>query len=104
MIIDRDERTHGIAVQLSMLWNSTSRPALICSSFEQLSVLYVSTIPGRECISPCECHKQLNMGSPNVGLRARLAMPVLNDIEVMSRIAVPVVSDPVPAVVGTVIW
>jgi hypothetical protein len=38
---------------------------------------------------------------PSMGLRARLAIPVLNDIEVMSRIAVPVVSDPVPAVVGT---
>jgi hypothetical protein len=38
---------------------------------------------------------------PNVGFMARLAMPVLNDREVMSKIAVPVVSDPVPAVVGT---
>lgn len=32
---------------------------------------------------------------------ARCAMPVLKDREVISRIAVPVVSDPVPAVVGT---
>ena len=38
---------------------------------------------------------------PRVGLRARLAIPVLKDIEVMSRIAAPVVSEPVPAVVGT---
>ena len=39
---------------------------------------------------------------PNTGFIARLAMPVLKDIEVISRIAVPVVSEPVPAVVGTV--
>ncbi len=39
---------------------------------------------------------------PSIGFIARLAIPVLKDIEVMSRIAVPVVSDPVPAVVGTV--
>ena len=38
---------------------------------------------------------------PRVGFKARLAMPVLKDLEVMSRIAVPVVSEPVPAVVGT---
>ena len=38
---------------------------------------------------------------PRVGFIARLAMPVLKDREVISRIAVPVVSDPVPAVVGT---
>jgi hypothetical protein len=30
-------------------------------------------------------------------------MPVLNEREVISRIAVPVVSEPVPAVVGTAI-
>ena len=39
---------------------------------------------------------------PSIGFKARLAIPVLKDIEVMSRIAVPLVSDPVPAVVGTV--
>ena len=39
---------------------------------------------------------------PSIGFKARLAIPVLKAIEVMSRIAVPVVSDPVPAVVGTV--
>lgn len=38
---------------------------------------------------------------PNVGLRERDAIPVLNDLDVMSSIAVPVVSEPVPAVVGT---
>ena len=38
---------------------------------------------------------------PSMGFIARLAIPVLNAIEVISRIAVPVVSDPVPAVVGT---
>ncbi len=40
---------------------------------------------------------------PNTGFIARLAMPVLNEREVISRIAVPVVSEPVPAVVGTAI-
>lgn len=39
---------------------------------------------------------------PIIGLRAREEIPVLNDLDVMSRIAAPVVSDPVPAVVGTV--
>lgn len=38
---------------------------------------------------------------PSIGFIARFAIPVLNDMDVMSRIAVPVVSDPVPAVVGT---
>ena len=38
---------------------------------------------------------------PKVGFMARLAIPVLNDRDVISKIAVPVVSDPVPAVVGT---
>lgn len=38
---------------------------------------------------------------PSMGFIARLAIPVLNDIDVMSRMAVPVVSEPVPAVVGT---
>ena len=47
-----------------------------------VSVLYVSTIP-------------------SVGLRARFAMPVLKDLLVISSMAVPVVSEPVPAVVGT---
>ena len=38
---------------------------------------------------------------PIVGLRARWAMPVLAFLATRSKIAVPVVSDPVPAVVGT---
>ena len=38
---------------------------------------------------------------PSIGFIARLAMPVLKFWEVISRIAVPVVSEPVPAVVGT---
>ena len=38
---------------------------------------------------------------PSVGFKARDAMPVLKDRDVISRIAVPVVSEPVPAVVGT---
>ena len=38
---------------------------------------------------------------PSMGFKARLAIPVLKAIEVMSRMAVPVVSEPVPAVVGT---
>lgn len=38
---------------------------------------------------------------PKTGFIARLAIPVLKEREVMSRIDVPVVSDPVPAVVGT---
>lgn len=54
----------------------------MCTAVGQESVLRVSTIP-------------------RVGFIARLAIPVLNDLDVMSRIAVPVVSDPVPAVVGT---
>ena len=39
--------------------------------------------------------------TPNTGLRARLAIPVLKAREVTSKIAAPVVSEPVPAVVGT---
>jgi hypothetical protein len=38
---------------------------------------------------------------PSRGFNARLAIPVLKDREVISKIAVPVVSEPVPAVVGT---
>ncbi len=40
---------------------------------------------------------------PKTGFIARLAIPVLNERDVISRIAVPLVSDPVPAVVGTAI-
>lgn len=38
---------------------------------------------------------------PSKGRRARLAMPVFADVAEWSKMAVPVVSDPVPAVVGT---
>ena len=37
---------------------------------------------------------------PSIGFMARFAIPVLKFMEVMSRMAVPVVSEPVPAVVG----
>lgn len=40
---------------------------------------------------------------PRTGFKARLAIPVLKFMDVMSRMAVPVVSEPVPAVVGTAI-
>lgn len=40
---------------------------------------------------------------PSTGFIARLAIPVLNEREGISRIAVPVVSEPVPAVVGIAI-
>lgn len=39
---------------------------------------------------------------PRTGFIARLAIPVLKFLEAMSKIAVPVVSEPVPAVVGTI--
>lgn len=38
---------------------------------------------------------------PSVGLRFRCAIPVLARLDTRSNIAVPVVSLPVPAVVGT---
>ena len=45
------------------------------------------------------------MGSqiPRVGFRFRWAIPVFDFLSTRSKIAVPVVSDPVPAVVGTAI-
>lgn len=67
---------------LSSAWKSTSRPAEMATCLGQVLVLFVSTIP-------------------SVGLSERCAIAVLNDLEGMSRTAVPVVSDPVPAVVGT---
>jgi hypothetical protein len=54
----------------------------MCTAVGQLSVLAVST-------------------TPKTGLSARFAMPVLKAREVTSKMAAPVVSDPVPAVVGT---
>lgn len=56
----------------------------MCTCVGHVSVFIVSTIP-------------------STGFIARLAIPVLKDLDVMSKIAVPVVSEPVPAVVGTVI-
>jgi len=40
---------------------------------------------------------------PRTGFMARFAIPVLKERDVISRIAVPVVSEPVPAVVGIAI-
>ena len=59
---------------------TTSNPALICTAFGHESVFIGSTMPSS-------------------GLNALLAMPVLKLRDGMSRIAVPVVSEPVPAVV-----
>jgi hypothetical protein len=70
---------------LSNEWKSTSRPAAIWTSLGQPSVLLVSTIP-------------------SVGFKALEAIPVLNDREGISRIAVPVVSDPVPFVISFDSW
>jgi len=55
----------------------------MCTAVGHVSVFRVSTIP-------------------RTGFISRLAIPVLKFLEVMSKIAVPVVSEPVPAVVGTV--
>lgn len=53
----------------------------------------------------CTCVGQLSVfavsTTPKTGLRARFAIPVLNAREVTSKMAAPVVSEPVPAVVGT---
>lgn len=76
-----DERTRMSAESASKEL-TTSSPALICTAVGHESVLSVSTIP-------------------SVGLNARFAMPVLNLRLGMSTMAVPVVSLPVPAVVGT---
>lgn len=45
----------------------------------------------------CECIRSGN----SIAVGSKVYAPVLNDREGISRIAVPVVSDPVPAVVGT---
>jgi len=55
----------------------------MCTAVGHVSVFSVSTIP-------------------RIGFIARFAIPVLKFLEVISNIAVPVVSDPVPAVVGTI--
>lgn len=54
-----------------------------------------------ECGVALEIIKRTTM--PRTGFIARLAIPVLKDLEVISRMEVPVVSEPVPAVVGTAI-
>jgi hypothetical protein len=59
---------------------TTSKPALICTALGHESVFIGSTMP-------------------RSGRNALLAMPVLKLRDGMSRIAVPVVSEPVPAVV-----
>jgi len=87
-----------------MLWNKTSRPALICMAVGHDSVLSVSydhkfQFRGVHGIFRGE----INTTIPRTGFNARLAIPVLKDREVMSRMAVPVVSEPVPAVVGIAI-
>ena len=52
--------------------------------------------------SPREQERVFSVSTiPSMGFIARFAIPVLNAIDVMSKIAVPVVSEPVPAVVGT---
>ena len=71
----------GIAVHDSRLWQRTSRPELECTADGMVRVLSGSQMP-------------------RVGLRARCAMPVLAFLLTRSKMAVPVVSDPVPAVVG----
>ena len=59
---------------------TTSKPVLICTALGHESVFIGSTIPSS-------------------GRNALLAIPVLKLREGMSRMAVPVVSEPVPAVV-----
>ena len=71
-----------MAVQDSRLWQSTSRPDEACTAEGIVRVFRGSQMP-------------------IVGLRARWAMPVFAFFATRSKIAVPVVSDPVPAVVGT---
>lgn len=73
---------YGIAVQDSREWQRTSRPEAACTAEGMVRVLSGSQIP-------------------RVGFRFRWAIPVLAFLETRSKIAVPVVSEPVPAVVGT---
>lgn len=73
---------YGMAVQLSSEWHSTSNPELAFTAAGMVRVLSGSQMP-------------------IVGFRLRWAMPVLARLETRSKIAVPVVSEPVPAVVGT---
>ena len=71
-----------MAVQDSRLWQRTSRPDDACTAEGIVRVFRGSQIP-------------------KVGFKVRCAMPVFAFLATRSNIAVPVVSDPVPAVVGT---
>ena len=73
-----------MAVHDSREWQSTSRPEDACTAEGIVRVLIGST-------------------TPSVGRNARCAIPVLAFWETRSNMAEPVVSDPVPAVVGTAI-
>lgn len=72
----------GMAVQDSSEWQSTSRPEAALTAAGIVLVLRGSQIP-------------------SVGLRFRWATPVFARLDTRSKMAVPVVSLPVPAVVGT---
>jgi hypothetical protein len=71
-------------VKLSSAWYIVSRPDDKWTLRGHVSVFRLSTIP-------------------SIGLSAREAMPVLKRSEGMSTMADPVVSEPVPAVVGIAI-
>ncbi|KAF7174493.1 hypothetical protein CNMCM6106_008935 [Aspergillus hiratsukae] len=71
-----------MAVQDSSEWQRTSRPEEAWTAEGMVRVLSGSQMP-------------------RVGLRLRCAMPVLAFLDTRSKMAVPVVSEPVPAVVGT---
>lgn len=75
---------YGIAVHDSSAWHKTSRPELALTAAGMVLVLSGSQMP-------------------SVGLRFRCAMPVLARFATRSKMAVPVVSEPVPAVVGMAI-
>lgn len=70
--------------QDSKLWQSTSNPELTCTAGGIVLVFSGSHMP-------------------KVGFNALWAMPVFAFLATRSKIAVPVVSEPVPAVVGTAI-
>src|SRR3569833_861248 len=71
----------GMADQDSKEWQRTSKPELAMTAAGMVAVLRGTQ-------------------RPSVGLRFRCAMPVLARLETKSKMAVPVVSLPVPAVVG----
>lgn len=74
----------GMAVHDSKAWHKTSKPDEACTADGIVRVLSGSTMP-------------------RVGFKLRCAIPVFARLETRSNIAVPVVSEPVPAVVGTAI-